>query len=282
MGTSAPVVGGIDRRWLDAGEPQHIGQRHPRPLGAAHAAVGPLVPRHLRREIGSAVAAVLQHHAIGPGLEALLEIAQRNLEGPVDLTIDGELPGIGLGDRIGDLPIAADVEPGRRRGVVVEQSLRRLGHQRLVAEHDQPAVLAGKVEPLRAPRCRRGGRRIRLGLLRQCRRNQPSGHAGSEDHRPADRSTHGGEASSPKEPAPGHVGPASKHQRIGALGIVAIKLTDRPFLLPIPVSPGERNRDGLPSTQLRRKRVLACAGQSDDGTVSRLGPRRSAASPAGG
>ena len=131
------VVGGVDGRRLDAGGPEHVGKRHAGPFGTAHAAIGPLVATRLRSEIRATVAAALQHHAIGLGLEALLEIAQSDFERLVDLAVDGELPGVRLAGRLGQLPVVADEEFGRGRRVVVEQLLGRLGHQRLVAEHDQ-------------------------------------------------------------------------------------------------------------------------------------------------
>src|SRR4029453_3484174 len=113
----------------------------------------------------------------------------------------------------------------------------------------QPAVLARKVEPLWAPRCGRGDRSIRLGLLRQCRRNEPERHARGKYDGPADGSAHGGETGTTEKAAPAYVGPAAEQQGIGALGIVGIELTDRPFFTThSALSAGERNRDGLPST----------------------------------
>jgi hypothetical protein len=61
---------------------------------------------------------------------------------------------------LGYLPVVANVEFFDRRGVVVEQAFRRLGHQRLFAEHDEAFVLAGEFQKLRSlGRRGRGGRR---------------------------------------------------------------------------------------------------------------------------
>ena len=155
--------------------------------------------------------------------------------GLVDLAVDGELPGVRLAGRLGQLAVVADEELRRRRGVVVEQLLGRLGHQRLVAEHDQAAILAGEVELLRA--LRRGGGRILLGLLRKGGRDQPARHRVREHDRAADRGAHGGKAGATEKSAPGYVRPAPERQRIGALGIVGIKLFDVAFLFH-PVPPG--------------------------------------------
>jgi len=94
------------------------------------------------------------------------DTAERDLDLVVDLAIDGDLPGIGIFRLLGDLPVVANVEFLDRRGVVVEQAFRRLGDQRLFAEHDEPFVLAGEFQVLRSlGRNRRGGRsRLRVGL----------------------------------------------------------------------------------------------------------------------
>ncbi len=78
------------------------------------------------------------------------------------------------------LSVVADEELGCGRRVVVEQLLGRLRHQRLVAEQDQAAVLAGELQQLRtlgAGAALALRRRILLGLLRQGRRDQPARHA---------------------------------------------------------------------------------------------------------
>jgi hypothetical protein len=59
-------------------------------------------------------------------------------------------PGVGIFRLLGYLPVVANVEFLDRRGVVIEQAFRRLGDQRPLAEHDEPFVLAGKLQILRS------------------------------------------------------------------------------------------------------------------------------------
>ena len=72
-------------------------------------------------------------------------------KGPQYLKFPGKNEGL-----VRNLPVVADVEFFDRRGVVVEQAFRRLGDQRLFAEHDEAFVLAGKFQKLRS--LLRGGR----------------------------------------------------------------------------------------------------------------------------
>ena len=143
---------GVFRARLDPCGFQHIGERDTGPLGAARAAVGPLIAARRRREAGAAVAAAFQHHAPRHRLVFRFQLAERDFDLVVDLAIDGDLPGIGIPCLLGDLPVVADVEFLDRRGVVVEQAFRRLGDQRLFTENDEPFVLAGIFQILRSLR----------------------------------------------------------------------------------------------------------------------------------
>jgi len=148
------VLSGIDRARLHAGGLEHVGQPHTGPFGAARAAVGPLVAASLRREERTAVAAALQHHLVGDAGEAAHQIAQRDLHGLVDLTVDLDLPGPGVSRRVGHQTVVADEELVDRRDVVVHQLGLGLGNQRLVAQNDELG-LAVHFEKFRAL-CRRG------------------------------------------------------------------------------------------------------------------------------
>ena len=159
------VVGGVDGGRLEPGRLQHVGQRHAGPFRAARAAVGPLVAARLRREEGAAVAAAFQHHAVGLGLEALLELAQRDLERLVDLAVDGELPGVRVRGGSGIWPLLRmkNFDVG-----VVSSSSRCSGVSAtsgLSPSTTRPASLPGKLQRLRA--LRRVPRRVLLGLLRE-------------------------------------------------------------------------------------------------------------------
>ena len=125
------------------------------------------LPRAGGENAGAAVAAALQHHAPRHRLVLRFQFAERDLDLVVDLAVDGDLPGVGILRLLGDLPVVADVEFLDRRGVVVEQAFRRLGDQRLFAEHDEAFVLAGEFQILRSlgRRGGRGGRSsLRVGL----------------------------------------------------------------------------------------------------------------------
>ena len=108
-------------------------------------------------------------------------------------------------------------------GVVSSSSrvLRRLGDQRLLAEHHQLVALAGEFQVLRAFR-----RSRRRGRLRERRRDHAARHIGGERNRAADRGAHGGRTASQKSAA-ADAGLASEHDGIGAFGIVTIKLFER-------------------------------------------------------
>ena len=108
------------------------------------------LPRACGDEERAAVAAALEHHAAAsPGGTVFLSspsvISSGLLTSPsmVSFQASGSLVASG------HLAVVADEELGRRRRVVVEQLLGRLRHQRLVAEHDQAAVLAGELQQLR-------------------------------------------------------------------------------------------------------------------------------------
>ena len=125
---------------------QHIFEADAGPPGAAGAARGPLVAARRWDELGAAVAAALQHQLIGRLRKALLQLAQRNFYGRVDLAVDDEFPGIGVRRRVEDLAIVPnEVFVGRGDGIV-EQVGRRFRHQRLVAEDDEVGRLAWKME----------------------------------------------------------------------------------------------------------------------------------------
>ena len=140
----------------------------------------------------------------------------------------------------GDLAVVADEELGGRRGVVVEQVLGRLGHQRLVAEHHEARVLAGEVELLRAGRGgrRRGGRRVLLGLLGEGGGDQTARHVGVMHDRAAHRRAHGGQAGAAEEAAARNVRAPAEHDGVGALGVFGVKLVDQSLSLGHRASPG--------------------------------------------
>ena len=142
--------------WLQAGLLEQIGERHAGPFRATRAAIAPLIAARRRRERRAAVAAALQHHAPRHGLVFRFQLPERDLDLVVDFAVDGDFPGVGILRLLGDLPVVAKVEFLDRRGVVIEQAFRRLGNQRLFAEHDEPFVLAGEFQMLRS--LLRGGR----------------------------------------------------------------------------------------------------------------------------
>ena len=128
---------------------------------------------------------------------------------------------------LGNQPVVADEELGRGRGIVVEQMLRRLGHQRLVAQNDQVGVLARETAGAAAPWARRCGRSVLLAPARtppapvppaSCRRTRSS----RRPPRPWPQA----------RPRPGtraaRVRPAAEYDGIGALRIVLVKLVDQP------------------------------------------------------
>ncbi len=217
-------VGRVDSRGFHARRLEHLHQRDAAPLGAARAAVGPLVAARLWREERATIAAAFEHHPLrGDGrLEALLQIAQRDLERLVDLAVDAERPGIGIASLGRWHAVVADEEARGRRRLVVEQVLGRLSDERLVAEHHEALVLAGKVE-------RRGA--LALGILRERGGDEARRHAGREHDRPADR---GGErriAGAFQEAAARGVRAPAEHVGIGPLGIRAIELFEAAFAL---------------------------------------------------
>src|SRR3979411_2040833 len=100
------------RRWLQPYGADHVGQPRPRPLGAAGAAVGPLIAACLRDEEGAAIATAFEHHATRHRADLRLQLAQRQLERLVDLAVDDELPRIRLRGRLRDLAVVANEEFG--------------------------------------------------------------------------------------------------------------------------------------------------------------------------
>ena len=118
-------------------------------------------------------------------LELRLQLAERQLELVVDLAVDRDLPLVRLLGRLRNLAVVADEELRGRRGVVVEQMLRRLGHQRTLAEHARACRPCRGISDTAGPSARRarGGAR----RLRQRRRDQPARHVGRERNRAADR-----------------------------------------------------------------------------------------------
>ena len=136
----------------------------------------------------------------------------------------GDLPGVGLLGLLRDLSVVADEELGRRRGVVVEQILRRLRDQRPVAEHDELFVLAGKFQILRT--LRRGG----------CAAGGAPAPAPPESARPACWPRTGSRRRRPRPSPPGRRRRESRGGRrrscgrtpwLGALGVLRVKFIDR-------------------------------------------------------
>ena len=117
--------------------------------------------------------------------------------------------------------VVADEELVGRRGVVVEQVLGRLGHQRTLAEHDQLVALAREIQVLRAFR-----RAARLAL-RHRRRDQAARHVRAERYAATHGRAHGGEPGAAEEAAAVDAGSAAERDGVGAFGIIAIKLFDR-------------------------------------------------------
>jgi hypothetical protein len=102
-----------------------------------------------------------ENAAPGHGLVFRLQLAEADLDLLVDFTIDDDFPGVGVFRLLGYLPVVANIEFLDRRGVVVEQAFRSLGDERSIAQHNEPFVLAGKLQMLRRlrrRRRRRGGR----------------------------------------------------------------------------------------------------------------------------
>jgi hypothetical protein len=184
------VVRGVDARRFDAGSLQDFGQRHAGPFRTTDPAIGPLIAARGRREERAAVAAAFQHHAERLRFEFLFEIAKRDLERLVHLAVDREFPRVRILSRLRRIAVIADEEFRGRRGIVIEQRLRRFRDQRTVAEHDEIFVLARKVEKLRALLFRCGGRR----RLRECSRHETRGHVLRKRNCPADNSAHRGDA----------------------------------------------------------------------------------------
>src|SRR3954454_10651323 len=144
------IVGRVLCRVLQARRFEHLGKRYAGPLGTARAAVGPLIATGLRLEERPTVAAAFQNHAIGPRLEAALQLAKREFNLVVHLAINNQLPGVRIATALRDLAVVADEEFRRGCGLVIKKRLRGFGHERTVAEHYKTRVLAGKVEWLRA------------------------------------------------------------------------------------------------------------------------------------
>ena len=142
-------MAGEDGGGLHAGSLEHVGKPHASPFGRAGAAIGPLVAARLRGKEGAAIAAAFEHQAAGDRPELRLELGEREFELLVDLAVDHDLPGLGRARRFRNLPVVADEELVGRGGIVVEQLLRRLRHQRALTEHDQLVALAREIEILR-------------------------------------------------------------------------------------------------------------------------------------
>ena len=146
----------------------------------------------------------------------------------VDLAVDGDLPPVRILRLVRNQAVVADEELARRRRLIVEHVLRRLGDQGLVAEHHEALLLAGEVEDLRPAlrlaraACRRGGARRRRPL-RQRGRDQARRHRVSERDGRADRSSDPGEPGAVEEAAAADVGAAAEHQGVGPLGILGIE-----------------------------------------------------------
>ena len=128
------VVRGVFRAGFKLRVLEHIGKPHAGPLGAACAAVGPLVAARGRREGRAAVAAAFQHHALRHGLVFLLQFAERDGDRIVHLAVDDDLPVLRVFRFVRNLPVVADVEFLRsawcRRRAGSRASRRRAGDRR--------------------------------------------------------------------------------------------------------------------------------------------------------
>ena len=150
--------------------------RDPRNFDALHYA-GVAAAQAGRLEEGAAIAAALQHHPHRLRGEPCLQLGDRQDQRPLDLTLDPDGPGVGLLGLVGDLAVVADEELADRRGVVVEQALRRLRHQGTVPEQHQSLVFAGILEGLWAGWSRCGRRTLGTGRGAQANAGTDQGQA---------------------------------------------------------------------------------------------------------
>ena len=118
---------------LQPGRLQHIGKADAGPFGVPNCAIGPLIAACRRIEAGAAVTAAFDQKFPRDDLETLFQIADRQLERFVDLTVDCQCPGIRR-CRLRDGTVIADKMTGCRRYIVIQQMRRSLCIDGAVAE----------------------------------------------------------------------------------------------------------------------------------------------------
>ena len=210
--------------WFHPGCGEQVLQRHAGPFSASGAAIGPLVAAPRGAEKRPAIAAAFQHHAVGAGRKALLDLTQAEFERRVHLPVDLDLPGVQVGGGFRDLAVVADEEAADRGRLIIQQVFGGFGDQRAFTEHDQAFVLAGEIQfcgcgpPLCCP-LRKGGR------------DQPGREVLGEGHGAAQRHADGGEAGTMQEAAARWAGVPAENLRVGPFGIRLIKLVEGTFPL---------------------------------------------------